>query len=493
MITLAKSQLPNGQYKPANQLNPGQRTAVANGAQVRTVARARAVAAPGPRRSMANVYANHGFGMATHSAKEMFKSPTTPSAVHPNIHYGSTIHPDHHAALDAKINPKQAAALKHPVVIHRSVLPDGIHAAAVGSHVTTGHRGHVVLGHGSLDAKGEAGPFIGVNGKQILSHEIAHASLKHSNPRKFFTGHDAKAAARSMGEEGRADAVSQKGKGVYQKTGAVPPKKFVAAARHMTTPRLRANVNEAYSNKNIRQMSQQNRVGAGALTRYHQVRDTVRAASKLKKGALMDDDDSGVNTILVKSAPRRPIAKADDSNNIGRMWAERQKKAKEPLKPKVDAKGHYDHALWPKHLCPACKLAKADRRDAGAAVLGGASVGSGVGAVRSRRTMKLKRAESAALHEQAGDGFRTAQARLARQSRTGKGSIRATPTSVSHTHDLIVAARENQSGASIAAREAIRAGRGARGKAAAAAVLGGGAVALGSRRDRQPHSSVGYR
>ncbi len=309
-----KSQMPDGSYRPASSLSPDDRVRVKGMAslnrmtglgrqQALSVQDRRRYVNPnlsensrpgGGHRGTNELYGRHGFGAAESGAHTLIHAKSTQSSVHPNIHYGASIPAEHHADLDRRIDPKQAANLRHPVTIHHDAMPHGIAAAAVGSHVTTRHRGHVVLNSAHMSPGGKLHPgqpeFGSAKGRHVLAHELEHASLKHSNPIKWMHHDDNEMSRRSLGEEGRADARSQKGKGLYQRTGAVVGEKDVRRAARATPKKIkRSMAKEGMSpadmkkfGLNPKQLASQAREGSKIMGHYHQVRNVVRAARVAK-------------------------------------------------------------------------------------------------------------------------------------------------------------------------------------------------------------------
>jgi hypothetical protein len=229
VVHFAKSEVAPGKFKRARKLGDKKKEKVRNLVIDRQMARdvnnppERASAA---NRSLGHAYVHHAYAMREDAGAKQITTamkheidPThhTPSAVHPNIHYGPSVNPEMKATLDRSIDPKLAAKSPHPIVIHH--VPDlhpQVVAGALGAHPLTGGRGHVAIGpvlhetghwniHEDAQAKGITGP-------RILNHEIAHASLKGKPV------HDLK-PVRNMGEESRADTVSRAG--IYRRSGAI--------------------------------------------------------------------------------------------------------------------------------------------------------------------------------------------------------------------------------------------------------------------------------
>lgn len=298
---VAKSDVGNGEYKPATQLNAADRAAI----KVRAtsgVRRSIEAKAPNKPRGMGELYSRHGFGLSERGPHALIHDATTPSAVHPNIHYGASIPAKHHAELDRKIDPEVAGKLRHPVVIHHDPLPDSVHAAAIGAHVTTGGRGHVVLNAHEMSAGGklnkdQASHYLGVRGHHVLNHEIAHASLKHSNPIKWMHHDELEMARRSMGEEARADARGVRGKGVYQRTGNAGTPKLARQAAKMTPKKFREHMANTtgmdraalkgvgLGKPEVKAAVEAARTQGRVLTHYHGVRNAMRAAGAIRKNA----------------------------------------------------------------------------------------------------------------------------------------------------------------------------------------------------------------
>lgn len=193
----------------------------------------------------------------------------TQSPVHPNIHYGPSTTPKMRARLDRKIDPKIAGGLKHPVVIHHDPkLNPNLHAGAVPAHVTTGGKGHVVLGSvfkpsGKTRGQEVLGTKIpGPSAKGVVNHEIAHAQLRRP-PRQIDMKVDPHTrAATNFGEEARADAVS--GAKLYRKNGMITGRKTL---------------------KVVQREFGRDAIDPGALkvnNRYLKVHRLVRAARKVK-------------------------------------------------------------------------------------------------------------------------------------------------------------------------------------------------------------------
>jgi hypothetical protein len=295
---LHKSEYAPGKYKPVTEMGPKKRLKVFNTAVDRGVERKRAgifgarptVATP-ENRGLVDAYKHHGYSMrqpdimqdgvdraasAKRMKREFDPSHHKPSAVHPNIAYGESVKRKARARLDRKLDSKLTGALKHPVVFHRDKdLSPMAHAAAVPAHKATGGRGHVVLGHsfkrsGKWMNEGQGA----ATGRNVINHELAHASVKRppiavADPKKF--------ARQALGEEGRADAVSRGH--VYTKTGAMPDKKLIRSQqkefkRAKKTPATSGL--DAYEPQQIKMVDRQ----LAAQGHYHKVKRLIRVASK---------------------------------------------------------------------------------------------------------------------------------------------------------------------------------------------------------------------
>lgn len=298
---IAKSEVGPGQYKPANQMTRADRAAV----RIRTTAGVRGVTganAPTAAHDLASTYAQHGAFMGTKHGVGIMHEPSVPSPTHPNIRYGASIPAQHHAALDAKIDPALAAKSRHPIVIHHDAVRGdekfghNIYAGAVGAHQTTGGVGHVVM-HGTHMKKD--GSFtsdakfihdvqgVKIKDHQVLNHELVHAQNQVS-PQRHFNSHPAHTYASAAGEEARADALGVRGKGIYQRQGAVPNRATSTARASISRGAVRNAFHQAAvepSSRMIRDARTQARTVGRANVRYHQVRDTIRAATKIHKAA----------------------------------------------------------------------------------------------------------------------------------------------------------------------------------------------------------------
>ena len=216
--TVAKSEYAPGKHRPITELGAG------------TVRHLRSQFTYGDRqrsepftinrgRDLATAYDQHSYvGYGRDIGKEMAEH-TTRSAVHPKVHYGDSVSPEHRAGLDAMIEPKIARKLRRPVVIHHA--PDLASAgAAIPPHVTTGGKGHVAL-H-SVDPKDFTSPH-GLKMEHVVNHELVHTNVRSRSPYVLPAR-----MKRMGGEEGRADAIS--GMNAYQKLGSIP--RPVAADYH---------------------------------------------------------------------------------------------------------------------------------------------------------------------------------------------------------------------------------------------------------------------
>jgi len=142
-------------------------------------------------RDLHAVYQQHGI---RGSIQRAVTDRTRPSAVHRNIHYGETMSRERAAQIDRHLDPKLVGKLRHPVVFH-SYENAGAYAAAVGPHVTTGHRGHIAVGmevHGMPPEKA----------RHVINHELVHASIS-GRPARFR-----RSLAGAAGEEARADRLA---------------------------------------------------------------------------------------------------------------------------------------------------------------------------------------------------------------------------------------------------------------------------------------------
>lgn len=164
-------------------------------------------------RDLSAAYHKHGLERTPGTLGLLRRSGTTPSQTHKMIEYGHTVPHKMRAELDRDINPALAGKLKHKVAIHHVPEHYGSIASAVGAHVTTGGKGHVLLGGDFQHGQEHLG--VGVTRSQVLNHELVHASLKEKNPTLLGRKDWRKAAA---GEEARADMKS--GADLYHRHGA---------------------------------------------------------------------------------------------------------------------------------------------------------------------------------------------------------------------------------------------------------------------------------
>lgn len=279
-----KSESAPGKYAPVTQMGPARLHATRGLAAGRWLGRHTANQPPAANtggRGLTNTFAGAGYskreggGVAQRMKSEFDRSGHTPSEMHSKIAYGSSVSPQARANIDRQIDPKQAGGLRHTVVIHHDSALKNAHAAAVPAHVTTGGRGHIVLGE-TFTAGGrwtEAGTS-GLNSRSVISHEMAHAAKKQPP-------HLARTPSQNMGEEARADAVS--GTHAYTKTGAVPEKASLTASSdtirdaHRQVRRLRRTISPAErkgSGALFRSTSSQLKANKATLKpflRYHQV------------------------------------------------------------------------------------------------------------------------------------------------------------------------------------------------------------------------------
>ena len=240
--TLAKAQVGassegtpyKDQFRATSSLAPHERSAL----------RAK-LAAPRPKRVKANpayrnlstVYGNHAFTHAATTERERFidfgdkvsgrlhdmiKSPTTPSAVHRNVHYAASVPEGARSFWDKTIDPKVASKLRRPTVIHHSEnMGTGFGGAALPAHVTTGRKAHVVIS--VVNGKPHSMSMPG-GAKGTINHELAHTIQgKKTNPAMWAT----KGALANSGNEAKADALS--GANVYTKGGVVPNEEGAAS------------------------------------------------------------------------------------------------------------------------------------------------------------------------------------------------------------------------------------------------------------------------
>lgn len=260
-----KSEHAPGEYKPVAQMSRTERGQTRR--QITAGKRSRAVLKPVAAHSLADTYRDFGYasrdGGIAHPERvhqemkaEFDKSTHTPSAVHPNIHYGPSMSPQLRNGVDKVLDPSLVKKLKHPVVFHHVPnLSDHGLAAAVPAHTVTGGRGHVALGrHFTLGAKMPIGT---AGHAAVVNHELAHAAVRQ-RPELGVS------RARSLGEEARADAVSRTQ--VYVRNGVVPSAKTLKFQTKLA-PKSALKTGTTLFN----------------ATRYHHIQGLIGAAQKLRK------------------------------------------------------------------------------------------------------------------------------------------------------------------------------------------------------------------
>lgn len=267
---LSKSQLPNGQYKPANKLTAQERSGVRGAGKTRSGPKT-AEPASAANRNLHDVYRGWGVEPAVDQIKS---AKTRPSKVHSNIHYADSVSSELEGHLDRSLSSDQVKRLKHPVVFHHGATAEGAMAAATGAHKTVGNKGHVVINHNAItsDAKITVPTHVGF--KHTVNHELAHAAISGRNPRNFMKDGEIN-AVRSMGEEARADAMSIPNRGLYRRQGVPGP----VGAR--VSHQIGRTVHRATGFDTLEE-------GGKAAVRYNQVHRQVRRAVGNRPGAVKD-------------------------------------------------------------------------------------------------------------------------------------------------------------------------------------------------------------
>jgi hypothetical protein len=131
--TITKSRLPGGDYKPANQLTPDERTMVRRSAlrpRMERLSGRDPKKRPNAKRGLGETYQAHGYStrgkgfdepVSAHTEQKMRRefdpAGHVQSEKHPKIQYGPSTTPKLRRRMDRKINPDIAGKLKHPVVI----------------------------------------------------------------------------------------------------------------------------------------------------------------------------------------------------------------------------------------------------------------------------------------------------------------------------------------------------------------------------------------
>lgn len=219
---VSKSQLRNGEYVPANKLTDlGRKRQLES---VRTGSYKRFKQGPkGPNipkgRSMKDVYSSHGVGPGINRA---MTEELRQSKVHSNVHFGSSVSPAMEERINRELKPDLIRSSKAPIAFHHGKLDHNVMAAAAGNHVTTGGKARVILNSSQINAEGKMGMFSDVSFHEVLNHETGHATVSGKNPFRFIDYKGGKLnQAKTLGEEGRADARGVHGRGLYSRNGII--------------------------------------------------------------------------------------------------------------------------------------------------------------------------------------------------------------------------------------------------------------------------------